>query len=189
MTNFNLTSVAYSHKKNCNLLFKILNLKFKKKGFTLVELIIVIAVVAVLAGAIFVAIDPARRLHEARNARRSSDVNTILDAIKKYQADNNGDHFYEIAALTEDDTYGIGTEADACSTCTAGGGVTECVDLADMGNNYLATIPFDPKTGNEGETGYYLILGTEGTITIGSCEPEGEGAGGSGTAPTIEIVR
>ncbi|MBN1258340.1 prepilin-type N-terminal cleavage/methylation domain-containing protein, partial [Candidatus Peregrinibacteria bacterium] len=43
-----------------------------KKAFTLLELIIVIAVIAILAAAIFVAVDPARRLHEARNARRWS---------------------------------------------------------------------------------------------------------------------
>ena len=160
-----------------------------QKGFTLVELIIVIAIIAILAGAIFVAIDPARRLHEARNARRSSDAQMILDAVKKYQADNGGDHFDEIVGLDEDTAYGIGTEADACSTCTAAGGVSECVDLADMGNNYLPRIPFDPKTGNEGETGYYLMLGSTGEITVGSCEPEGEGAGGSGTVPSIEVVR
>ena len=46
-------------------------------GFTLVELIIVIAIIAILAAAIFVAIDPARRLNEARNARRSSDITNV----------------------------------------------------------------------------------------------------------------
>ena len=37
-------------------------------GFTMVELIIVIAIIAILAAGIFVAIDPAKRLHEARNS-------------------------------------------------------------------------------------------------------------------------
>jgi len=161
-----------------------------QKGFTLVELIIVIAIVAILAAAIFVAIDPARRLHESRNARRWSDIQTILDAVKKYQADNEGTHYDEIVALGTDTAYGIGTDADLCSTCTATGGVTECVDLEDMGNNYLSLVPQDPKSGTDGETGYYLIKGSLGDITIGACEPEAEGAGGGGkSAPEIKVTR
>ncbi|MDQ5970976.1 MAG: hypothetical protein QG603_753, partial [Patescibacteria group bacterium] len=40
------------------------------KGFTLIELIIVIAVIALLAAATFVAINPAKRVGDANNSRR-----------------------------------------------------------------------------------------------------------------------
>ena len=142
-----------------------------------------------MAGAIFVAIDPARRLHETRNARRSSDVTTILDSLKKYQADNGGTHFDEIADLDANVNYGIGTGGDTCATCTAVGGVSECVDIEDMGENYLAVVPSDPKVGSDNETGYYLLKSNLGAITVGACEPEGEGPGGGGTPPGIEITR
>lgn len=162
-----------------------------KKGFTLIELIIVIAVIAILAGAIFVAVDPARRLHEARNARRWSDVATIVDAVKKYQADNNGDHFITIAALTEGDYYIIGTEAEEicdndCADQTAD---ASCLDLSSIGGNYLAVVPIDPKTGTQALSGYMLMKESTGEITVYACDPEGEGSGGGGTPPEIQVTR
>jgi len=173
-----------------------------RKGFTLVELIIVIAVIAVLAGAIFVAIDPARRLHEARNAQRWSDVTTMLDAVVKYQADNSGTHLTAIANMTADRYVIIGTTeddqtlcaeetsaADACANGTGGGGTTDCIDLSDLGSNYLATVPYDPLNGSAADTSYYIGKDSNGAITIGSCDEEGEDAGGTGTPPTIELTR
>jgi prepilin-type N-terminal cleavage/methylation domain-containing protein len=160
-------------------------------GFTLVELIIVIAILAILAAAIFVAIDPARRLHEARNARRITDVNTIVDALKQYQVDHDGDNYVKIGNAREDAYYILGQEALLCDpSCTAiGDTAIACLDLSDIGGNYLNTIPRDPKIGTDARTWYYLMKGSNGTLTVGACEPEGEGAGGGGTAPKIEATR
>src|SRR3989338_8190778 len=64
---------------------------FKKgAGFTLIELLIVIGIIGILAGIIYVAVDPARRLAEARNAERWSSVNAILNGVLKYTVDNAG---------------------------------------------------------------------------------------------------
>ncbi len=161
-----------------------------KKGFTLVELIIVIAIIAILAGAIFVAIDPARRLHEARNARRSGDIATILDSIKKYQADNEGAHYSTINSLAFDTYYQIGTAASACAiTCGLNNTNGSCVNLADIGTNYLADIPRDPKDGTYQTTGYGIEKKSTGAITVEACSPEGEGPGGTVSAPQIKITR
>lgn len=162
----------------------------RKKGFTLVELIIVIAIIAVLAGAIFVAVDPAKRFHQSRNARRATDVQAILSAIIQYATDNDGTHYSEVVDMFDDDYYQIGTAATGCdSGCTAQTTQVPCVDLTDIGSNFLATIPMDPSTGTEEKTDYYIMKDSNGAITVGACDPEGEDAGGGGTPPVIKVTR
>jgi len=160
------------------------------QGFTLIELIIVIAIIAILAAAIFVAIDPARRLNQARNARRSSDVANILDALVKYQADNNGTHYATVAGLTAGSYYALGTCASGANlTCTAHTALAACADVSGIGTNYLGAVPQDPRTGTAANTDYYIKRDANGSLAVGACDSEGEGAGGSGTAPVIEVVR
>lgn len=165
-------------------------LSHMRKGFTMVELIIVIAIIAVLAAGIFVAIDPARRLHEARNSRRQTDVASILDALIKIQADNNGTHYATVAAATAGSFYVIGTSATGCNTtCTAKTTQVACLDLSAVPTNYLASIPLDPSAGTAANTDYYILKSATGTLTVGACDAEGAGAGGGGAAPTIEVSR
>ncbi len=160
------------------------------KGFTLIELIIVIAIIAILAAAIFVAIDPARRLHESRNARRSSDVATILEAIKTYQADHGGAHYLSIQNLTDGTYYQIGTDGSSCAiSCGLENTDGSCVNLYGMGSNYLADVPRDPSKGTNLQTGYAMTRDLNGAIVVQACYPEGEGPGGMGVAPDIKVTR
>ena len=170
----------------------------RRSGFTLIELIVVIAILAIIIAAVFVAIDPARRLHSARNSNRWTDTRAILEAIKKYQVDNEGD-LPDTAVAIDSDTSTvqiIGEGGLDCSTVSSGcTGVTvagsSCfvsgldLDLAD----YLDEIPEDPKDGSSAVTYYYINLDANGFITVGACKEEGEGLAGGGTPPTIKVSR
>ncbi len=149
--------------------------KTDAQGFTLIELLIVIAIIVVLAAAVFVALNPAKRFQDARDSRRSSDVNNIVAALKTDQVDNGGSYVASVAATTAALNYQIGTAATGCdSGCTAVATQAACVDLTALQTEgYLGSIPMDPNGGTAVETDYYLTRAASGTVTVGSCDPEG----------------
>ena len=55
-----------------------------KKGFTLLELLIVIGILAILSTTIVLVINPAELLKKARDSQRISDLNTVKTAIAYY---------------------------------------------------------------------------------------------------------
>ncbi len=168
-----------------------------RPGFTLIELIVVITLIVIIAAAAFVAIDPARRLHAARNSTRWSDVTAILEAVKKYNVDNDGD--FPTTAVALDSATGsiqvIGEDTVNCATFTCSTALTlassscKITGLDTDLRPYLAEMPYDPKTGSGGDTRYYINKDEYGIVSVGSCDPEGEEGGGSGTPPTITVTR
>ena len=145
-----------------------------RKGFTLIELLIVIAVIVILAAAVFVALNPAKRFADARNARRQTDVQNILNALKTDQVDNGGTYVASVAALAAASNYVIGTNAAGCdSGCTAVATQAACADLtALVTEGYLGSVPADPTSGAATFTDYYITRNASGTITVGACDAE-----------------
>lgn len=54
------------------------------KGFTLIELLIVIAILGILAAAVLVAVNPAKRSAQARDAGRKNDIGSVATALQAY---------------------------------------------------------------------------------------------------------
>ena len=152
-------------------------MKESKKVFTLIELLIVIAVIAVLAAAVFVALNPAKRFADARNARRQTDVQNVLSAVKTDEVDNGGTYIAAVSGLTADLNYVIVTNAAGCNTgCTAVVTQAACANLQGLvTEGYLGSVPFDPSSGDATFTDYYISRNTSGTITVGTCDAENGG--------------
>ena len=151
-----------------------------KKGFTLIELLIVITIIAILATATFVALDPLTRFRDSRDSRRWSDVVAIADAIKLDQTDNGGYFLPAIGAMTIGEVYMIGSDVTGCNgyTCdvTVQSG-THCVNLSGLvTDGYLGAVPVSPNgagsSWTSGHTGYTLELISASTTAVQACESE-----------------
>ena len=118
-------------------------MKKSQKGFTLIEILVVIGILAILFTIALVAINPQRQFQQANDTKRRSDVNTLLNAITQYAADNAGTLPAGITASAQNVQN---TAADLCAALVtrylaglprdplqAGGDVTDCTGAYNTG--------------------------------------------------------
>lgn len=104
-------------------------LKSVQKGFTLIEVLVVIGILGVLATVALVAINPAEAQKKARDTQRLKDVATLNTILESYLNDNPGQ------VLTKKSS-GTGTN----KACAATGwlGINLCP--------YVTVVPTDPAS-------------------------------------------
>lgn len=138
-----------------------------RKGFTLLEILLVVAAIAILAGIVILAINPSKQLAETRNAQRRSDVNTILNAVYQYALDHNGN----LPAGMDGTLTEICKGGTATSTCETAG----LVPLNELvwGEKYLVDIPFDPGGGcATNGICYRIASSTNNRVTVDAPDAE-----------------
>lgn len=141
-------------------------------GFTLIEILLVVAIIAILAGIVIVAINPTKQLADARNAERQSDVTTILNAVYQYAIDHNGDLPSDIDQDTDGDCPADDNNAES-AICTDGSCSATLVNLYDdLVPTYIVDIPVDPSGATGENSNYHIVKDAGDRITV--CAPEAE---------------
>jgi len=152
----------------------------KKSGFTLLEILLVIGIIAILAGIVIVAINPSKQLAQVRNSQRKSDIKQINNAITQYYIDNSSfPSTISTTTLTEVCNTGsvsnTATSTNGVNCATAG-----LANLSILVPTYLVSIPTDPTgsssllsfiptayaTTNATGTGYKVGVNTSKQVLI-----------------------
>ena len=144
--------------------------RVQRKGFTLIEVLVVIGIISILAGIVIVAINPAKQFAQARNTERQSNVGSILSAIGQRMADNKG---------TFSGSFTVGSTTYTCPslplTETVIGSAVGEIDLNCLTPTYISTqLPVDPNGGTWAsatsyDTNYTVTTDAEGRVKV--CAP------------------
>ena len=121
----------------------------KQKGFTLIEMLVVIAIIAILAGAVILAINPAATMQKSRDATRLNDMDALRSAINAALAEG------EIKLIVTGPHTSVDKNQNVTGTNEAGGYVKyelpPTPGKVGLGR-YLPALPLDPI--NEGDLVY-----------------------------------
>ncbi len=126
--------------------------KTNQKGFTLIELLIVIGIIAILAAAVIIAINPGQQFKQARNATRWSHMNSIANSVYSYVISSGGSFpnctdgstTTPLGALTVLEAVGDARDIEECQSELVGAG-------------HMSGLPYDPQEGVAGgKTGYKI---------------------------------
>lgn len=132
-----------------------------KSGFTLIEILLVVAAIGILAGIVILAINPTKQLGDTRNAQRRADVTTILNAVYQYALDNDGD-------------LPSGITTTPTEICKTGGSCSGLINLSELTalEEYLTQIPTDPTGASTNGAGYEIEKTTNNRVTVSAPDAE-----------------
>jgi type IV pilus assembly protein PilA len=133
----------------------------RNSGFTLIEMLVVIGIIAILAAVVLVAVNPLRQFASARDSQRRSDLYAITNAVYQFAVEHNGNlpSTSTTPATTANIPVGSGNALDIG---TSGVGLEGA-----LVPTYIADLPFDPLTGSDTTTGYVVFQESSGAVGTG----------------------
>lgn len=155
--------------------------RFSNGGFTLLELLIVISIIAILSVALIFVINPAETLKKSRDAQRISDLNTMKTALGLYTTSTTTPYlgvlnsnlgcksgsgggsysantriWYSIAGITDTaidgGSAGAPYASSSVSTLTDGTGWLPVNFDSLIGGSPISNLPLDPSNTSAGLT-------------------------------------
>jgi type IV pilus assembly protein PilA len=132
--------------------------KKSEKGFTLIEVLVVIGMVAILAAVVLIAVNPARQFAQGRDSQRSSNLNAILNAVGQRIADNKG--VFAGTFTVGATTYTCGTLPNVATDILTSQPALPSDVSAALGclvPTYMPALPLDPTSGSGANTGYEIF--------------------------------
>jgi prepilin-type N-terminal cleavage/methylation domain-containing protein len=158
--------------------------KIQPKGFTLIEILVVIGIIAILAAVVIVAINPAKQFAQARNSQREAGVNSILNAIGQRMADNKG--VFEGTFSTSNHCDQIPSAATPVTSTMGSSALGDASgNLGCLVPTYIAALPTEPL--GSGVTQYTVRTIAGGRIEV--CAPAATTETSIPDAQTICVVR
>lgn len=129
----------------------MISLKSKQKGFTIVELLIVIVVIGILVALVVTTFSGIQR--RARDTERQTDIKAVHSQLEAYYAQEG--HYPVLADITPENLPGLDDEA----LVDPGGDALEAG--AGSGSAYgYATVPADCDNGTAGDCTEYTLTAT-----------------------------
>jgi len=133
-----------------------------RKGFTLLELLIVIGILAILSAATVLVINPAELMRQSRDSQRLNDLAALNSAIAFYisntsspQIGSTGVNYATVAGvqcLTP-----AGTVSSTTTQKNDGSGWVPIIFSSLTGGSPIGNLPTDPSNVSSTTTGYYYV--------------------------------
>jgi len=142
----------------------------KNKGFTLLEILLVITLIGILIGILLVSVNPNRQLAQARNLSRKSHITDIHTALEAHSIRNSGTILSTVTTTYQDicDT-GTRTATDALPNTNYCNGK---LDLRVLVPTYINSIPKDNQETVSGNTGYQVAKTPNNQISVRATRAE-----------------
>lgn len=138
------------------------------RGFTLIEVLVVIGIIAILSAVVLAAVNPARQFKLARDSQRTSNVNALLNAVHENMAEHRGTFTCLGNARIIPKTPTV--VRDSALAPGYAGDLAPC-----LVPDYLSHLPFDPskpgafyESTTSYDTGYVIFEDSVGRITASS---------------------